>query len=818
MNVTASRIELTDPKLRALCLAIALALAVPATAIAQQTTAPPQTGATTETTTEEAEPQAQPPAAATQADSEKADAEESDAEEADDDEADSGTPGELFSIEDSDEPEKLKDLIQIRSTFELGAYYVSDDSFRFGRYSGLNDQGIAALLNFDVYKRDAWDSDSARYWRLTGANLGLDSRDAAFEFGVQGKYKIRVDYDQIPNFRSESGQTIYNGAGTETLTLPSDWVGSATTAGMTKLLSSLKPFDLKTQRRRVGLGISGVLTPHWDYSAGYKHETKEGTRTFGATFGNSGGNPRAVVLPEPVDWTTQQMDASLRYTSRKFQFDVSYYVSLFSDQNTSLTWANPYTIISGWAAGSGFPTAVGQVSLPPDNQFHQLSFNGGYNFSDATRLSASFSRGRMTQNETFLPYTNIPVQAASITQPLPRDSLDGRIDTTVFNLRLSSRPSTDFSWSASYRYDDRDNQTPRDEYVYIGGDSQFQDTSVASNRRRYNEPYSFREELLKVDASYRVFENTELSAGVQRSKIDRTYAERERADEDTYNFGFRTSFSDTLNGYLRYSHAVRDGSTYVGNEPFLSGYSPGYTSTIAAGWENHPLLRRYFEANRDRDQLSAGIELSATEALALSASVDYANDDYNESEVGLIDARVETATLDAVYAPSQKWSSYAFWTYERQGSHQVGWSFAGGANQIPNSSDPRRQWFANHRDRINSSGLGFTRSLYAGRVDLGVDYLHSKSRSGIDFAVGSALLTRPLPRDISQLDSFNIHATYKLRDSFSLRMSYWYERYHSTDWAVDGVAANQLANVILLGEDSPDYRENVVSLSVLYRF
>lgn len=806
MKINASRIELSDPKLRGLCLAIALALALPATALAQESSTAPQTSTTAEKTVSPAES----PAAAAQADSEVADAEESDSD-------DSGTTGELFSIKESDEPEKLKDLIQIQSIIELGAYYVSDDSFRFGRYSGLNDQGLSGLLNFDIYKRDAWDSDSARYWRLTGDNLGLDSRAAAFEFGEQGKYNIRVDYSQIPNFRSESGQTIYNGAGTETLTLPAGWVGSGNTAGMTQLVSSLKPFDLKTQRRRAGLAVSGVLTSHWDYSASYRHETKEGTRSIGATFGNSGGNPRAVVLPEPVDWTTQQMDASLRYSNRKFQFDASYYVSLFSDANTSLTWANPYTIIAGWAAGSGFPTAVGQLSLPPDNQFHQLSVNAGYNLSDATRLSASLSRGRMTQNETFLPYTNIPVQAASITQPLPRDSLDGRIDTTVFNLRIASRPSTDFSWSASWRYDDRDNKTPRNEYVYIGGDSTFQNTSVASSFRRYNEPYSFKEEQLKVDASYRVFGSTELSAGVQRSKIDRTYAERERADEDTYNFGVRTSFSDTLNGYLRYSHAVRDGSTYVGNEPFLSGYSPGYTSTTV-GWENHPLLRRYFEANRDRDQLSAGIELSATEALALSASMDYANDEYNASEVGLTDARVESATLDAVYAPSQKWSSYAFYTYEKQGSKQNGWSFSGGAAQVPNSIDPRRQWFANHRDRINSSGLGFTRSLYSGRVDLGADYLHSKSRSGIDFAVGSALLTKPLPRDISQLDSFTIHATYKLRESFSLRMSYWYERYRSTDWAVDGIEANTLANVILLGEDSPNYRENAVALSVLYRF
>lgn len=785
MNTNARRIHSGSLQVRALCLAIAIALALPLSALAQDKQSEPEANA---------EPQ--------------------------DESAQSSEPAsdDLFVVEDSDEPEKLKDLIQIRDIVEVGIFHVSDDSFKFGRYTGLNDQGAGVVLNVDLLHRGPWDSDSAEFWSFKASNLGLDSRKAALEFGVQGTYKVRVDYDQIPNFRSDSTRTIFEGAGSSDLTLPSNWVGSGTTAGMTQLLPSLKSFDLETRRRLAGLGISGVLTPHWNYRASYKHETKDGTRSIGAVFGNSGGNPRSVVVPEPVDYTTQQIDAALSYATRRFQVEAAYYMSLFSDHNKSLVWSNPFTTIAGWAAGTGFPSGRGQLSLPPDNQFHQFSLNAGYNISDRTRASASLARGRMTQNETFLPYSNIPLLQASITQPLPRDSLDGRIDTTVVNLRIASRPWQDFSWNASYRYDDRDNETPRDEYVYIGGDTQLQQTGLTSNRRRYNEPYSYTEQQFKFDTAYRVFGRTDLSAGVQHSKIDRTYSEREQADETTYTFGVKSELSERFSGQLRYAHAQRDGSTYYGYEPFHSGYSPGYVATVPGGWENHPNLRRFFLANRDRDQLSATASFTPTEALTFSASVDHARDDYNESELGLVDSRIDTFSLDAVYAPSPLWSTYAFYSHEKLVSNQNGHSFSGGASQIPQSGDPNRAWFVDHDDRIDSHGLGYKRSFSSGHLDFGIDYLHSKTRSDLDFAVGSALLTAPLPGADTRLDSWNLYATYKVRESLSLRMGAWYERYHSSDWAVDGIAPNQLANVILLGEDSPDYNVYVVSLSATFRF
>ena len=57
----------------------------------------------------------------------------------------------------------------------------------------------------------------------------------------------------------------------------------------------------------------------------------------------------------------------------------------------------------------------------------------------ATRVNLDVSYGWMLQDQTFLPYTVNP--GLTVTNPLPRNSLDGEINTTLVNLRLTSHPS-----------------------------------------------------------------------------------------------------------------------------------------------------------------------------------------------------------------------------------------------------------------------------------------------------------------------------------------------------------------------------------------
>jgi hypothetical protein len=322
-----------------------------------------------------------------------------------------------------------------------------------------------------------------------------------------------------------------------------------------------------------------------------------------------------VLIPELIDYETDQIDLALRYTDKKWQLQLAYYGSLFEDQNQGITFQNPYSTISGWTAPTGFPNGKGEISTPPDNEFHQFSVDGAYNFSEHTRLSASYARGRMTQDDTFLPYTAIPELQASVTQPLPRDSLDGEIDTTVATVKLSSRAWDRFFWNASYRYDDRDNDTPRDKYVYIGGDSQTQATSASSDRNRFNDPYSYNDEQFKLEGGYRIFGRTELTLGGEHRETERTYAERESADEDSIRAELRTGFSDWITGSLRWTRAERDGSTYNGTEPLHSGYNPEYVATLPGGFENPPALRKFNQADRTRDVGSMFVTVTPLETL-----------------------------------------------------------------------------------------------------------------------------------------------------------------------------------------------------------
>src|SRR6202165_2513308 len=69
-----------------------------------------------------------------------------------------------------------RQLTQPTNQVEVGAGYVSQDSFKFGQYNGLFNRGFYGIFNFDVRSADAYDSDIALRWRVVGTDLRLDTR------------------------------------------------------------------------------------------------------------------------------------------------------------------------------------------------------------------------------------------------------------------------------------------------------------------------------------------------------------------------------------------------------------------------------------------------------------------------------------------------------------------------------------------------------------------------------------------------------------------------------------------------------------------
>ena len=715
-----------------------------------------------------------------------------------------------------DNPE-LEAITRIRSFIEFGLGYVDDASYRFGRYRGLEREGGYGVLNIDWYRRAPHDAEVPSYLRVVATDLGLSTRRVEIEQGRQGRYRLRGEYAEMPTTRTDTGSTPFDGVGGNQLTLPQGWVAGPTTAGMTALSGALHPVRIGHDRRRLGFGLDVLLARGWEVTSDVRHERKEGLKTVGAVIGNSGGNPRAVILPEPIDYELREGEVALRWSDPRKQFEARYLVSLFDENLDSLSWQNPFAAITGWNTAAGYPTGYGQLALPPDNQFHQASLSGGWNWDSGMRLSGTVALGRMTQDEDFLPYTINPAIAASIVQPLPRTSLDGRIDTTTANLQLTGRGTNRFGWSASWRLDDRDNQTPRAEYVYVGGDSANQSVAATSSFRRFNEPLSYRDERLKADAWWRLAPRTRLTGSLERRTTERTYSEREDADETSMRLALRHDNGAWLNGGLRFEHASRDGSTYVGNEPFLSGYAPGYTSTVPGEFENPPLLRKLHLADRSRNRYAASATVTPTEFWSVTFDIQRVKDDYRASALGVTNTASNVFTLDASWMPSTRWSSHAFLTRESLEMEQRGVSTRG-ATRVTDADDPTRAWNAAHDDEIDTAGAGMKWNLANERLELALDYVHARSDTDVTVIGGTALTTAPLPTVSSRMRSLSLQADWRFDEAWSARMRLWNEHFTSEDFALDGVEANQLANVLLLGEGTPDYDVNVLFLTVSYRF
>ena len=152
----------------------------------------------------------------------------------------------------------VRQLTRPTNIVEAGAGYVSQDSFKFGEYNGLFRQGLFGIFNLGIFGGGAWDSADPTRWRVDGTDLGLETRDIRAEYGQQGRFRINIGYDELRRNRSDSFQTPYLGAGSDTLTLPPTWLKPIVpqVSGGAINFRALSPFT-----GLASSNVAGVVTP-----------------------------------------------------------------------------------------------------------------------------------------------------------------------------------------------------------------------------------------------------------------------------------------------------------------------------------------------------------------------------------------------------------------------------------------------------------------------------------------------------------------------------------------------------------------------------
>jgi MtrB/PioB family decaheme-associated outer membrane protein len=651
-----------------------------------------------------------------------------------------------------------------RADYQVGATSVSDDSAYFGNASGYGEEGVYA----NVDGEGSYTSEGHQL-RWLVEDLGLDSRYAELAGGRQGTFDYNLSYRELPRTQFFTTDTIFQQTAADTLSLPAGWVRAPVTSGFTELDANLARRDTISERGFLQIGGRYRPTNRIRFSANYRRQAHEGVDIYGGAYFF-----QSSLLTRPIDYVTNQADFDLRYTAENGYLTLAWHVSDFENNNDALIWENPFTSAPG--------AELAATAQPPGNNFHQLSLSGGHNFSQArTVVAFSAAAGRMKQNKALLPYTTNPNVNVG---PLPRKSLDGRVDTTNLALTVTSRVFDNARIKLAYRYDERDNQTAQDPWTGVMAETFVSGTDT-------NIPYSFKRSTLNLSGDYDLFDTVRISGGYDRKRIDRDFQEVAEQTED----GGWGRLLWRPNGALQFD--FKGGAS----RRDIDRYDENFAATLG----QNPLMRKYNLAYRYRTYGEMTIAASLPETpVTVTVNGLYANDSYTRSKMGLTSGDELRLTADLSWALTKTASLYVTGGYENIQSEQFG-----------SEQFAREDWNATNNDKFYTAGGGVRIREIGDKFDLQLDYTRSQGTSEINVA-SVAAGPNQFPDLESTLEYLRLRLSYQQSERLDISMNIRYQSFLAEDWALEGVAPATIPSVLSLGAQPYDDTVLIVGLGFRY--
>lgn len=645
---------------------------------------------------------------------------------------------------------------------KVGTAYSNEDSFEFGDYTGLDDDGIYLFGDVLALYRD----NDGDYINLEGFAYSADSMAFFLEGGRQGLYELRASYQAIPRRIFDTTLTPYLGNGGDTLTLPDSWVRSPGTSGMTAFDDTARPVRVQWDWDIYGFGVDYSPASNWNVRADYKRTEKEGQRRSSGAFGFS-----AVEFVRPVDYTSDDLELELSYGADWWQTSLTYFGSIFDNNDESLTWDNPFTRAD---------VDTGQLALAPDNEAHQVALAGSMVLPLRTTLNGQVSFGHLTQNESLLPYTTNPGLNFGV---LPRNSADAEADIWNLNLRAVTSPWRKVTLEGELRYNDYNNTTPIDEFNPINSDVGFGGTVE-------NIAYDYERRDIRVRGEYRVTSAFKADAGFETERIVRNRQDRTRTTNDRFWAGFRARAGMSAN--LRAEAFIEDrgGSDY---EVIINNDS-----------QQNPLMRKYNLADRERYGFKLNASTFADNGASLNWEVEYSDDDYDNSEIGLTEADYIRFGADFSTPVGATAALYGSFYQERIETDQAN-----------SQSFSTPDWTATTEDEFQTATAGITYPDIVGTLDATLEYTWSQAVGEVSSDTSG--LRDEFPDLRTKRQTVRAGLSYPYSKSLSFGIDYLFESLDTSDWALDDVEPTTVSNLLALGADPWNYNASVFYLSVRYQ-
>jgi len=581
-----------------------------------------------------------------------------------------------------EEPSKTASGMLYRWTVEFGAIGVGGDkdAAKFREYKDLESGVYLNNFTFMLEK-----PKSAFHLDAVGGGVAQNDQYYGVDVGRYNAWRVRASFSEIPHVFTSTYRSLWDGVGSDVLTLKGLRPGGTTDANTTQAnmllaISSTAASDLELERKRSRARFDLTLPANWKAFATYANERREGSRPFGAVFGGGGGGGN-IEIPESIDYTTQDVIAGLQFANPVTNLNLQVTASFFQNDIDTMTFENPLFITTNTIAGVPSTTFTrGQFDLYPGNDYLNLKGEYGRKFPKflKSRFTAVAALGRLHQNDNLIPWALEPLSGGTTNgvstanvwntpASLTRSSADARIDTTLVDLGIILNPSPALAVKGKFRYFDTDNST---EFFACnpltgqwgrllnngsGGSFVTPNLTVGNNppgtlATGYNGtgcddaatralglapsagdvpirnvPYEYRQMNALVTAEYRPNRTNSLEGTYERERFDREYRDRDETWEDKIRAAYVNRAFE--NGTLRvsYEYGRRRGSDFVAT-PLAEFYSMSFGPVPTATTTNMASWLRNVDQFRrfdvaDRNQNVLNARFNYGIAPALDVSV-----------------------------------------------------------------------------------------------------------------------------------------------------------------------------------------------------
>ncbi|HMF97831.1 MAG TPA: MtrB/PioB family outer membrane beta-barrel protein [Vicinamibacterales bacterium] len=685
-----------------------------------------------------------------------------------------------------DESRSLFDPTWHQFQFGGRATSIDGDPARFQRYQDVRD---GVLFTDAKYAREATGGDWL--YRVTADNVGYYDQRYTGVYERTGRFVISGMWDEIPQFYSVDTKTPYTMTGSP-LRLD-DVTQQLIQNGAPQKLNLYVPispqFDLR-ERRDIGtFSVVATPTPQLDVKGTFTTTRHNGELPWGGSFGFSND----VEVAQPYDSRTNDLSIGTEWTNTRSMLRVAYDGSWFNNLDPTLVWDSPLRLTDSASSGPG----SGQMNLWPTNNAQTISGAGYAKFPHRTQVTGAISYGFWNNNEPLLPFT---INSALPQIALPRATADAGAHVFSLNANLVTRPLPDWDFTARVREYHYSNQMPATTITnYVS-----YDTSVNQSLTNGPELYAHSRTNVEGDATYTGLKPFGLTAGFARNETGYDARIFESTTENVLRLSADAVGSQWTTFHAKYEYGHRTGT--------------GLNEDLLVQIGEQPDMRHYDLANRNRNQLTAIVDMVPNDQWTFSVSGGLGKDSYPDSYFGLQETTFRTFSAGADFHLPNGFGGGGTYNFERYGGLQQSRSA-----DSSTFDDPQRNWTSDTAETVNYFSLYATPPKFGPNTEARVSYDFSYAEGSYLYTVvagGPLPAPSQLPNVYNKLQQLHIDVRHRLTTKLAATFSYLYEPFRVYDFAFDPSVVNGIVqpSSLVLGYVYRPYTANSFQFGVRYLF